>query len=156
MILNLGCGNKTMDGAVNVDVRAGGVRADARMLPFRDGVFGLVCAFDIFEHFTRDGFMGVMAELRRVCIDGAKLEARVPNLTALASCLLSCPDQNDGYVRNIYGGHRWGPDGAWDTHHWGWTPVTFAKDLALSGWAVVSNDEGLNMNVEAVLEGVAA
>jgi SAM-dependent methyltransferase len=149
-MLNLGCGDCPVRGAVNVDLRAGDVVADARGLPFRDGVFNHVAASDVLEHFPRDRFPALMAEIGRVAAPGAWLTVRVPNMEALAVSDRQARHVIEGYVRNIYGGHRWGPDGAWDTHHWGWTPGTLTADLAEHGWDVVSNDRDLNMTVEAV------
>jgi hypothetical protein len=58
----------------------------------------------------------------------------------------------DGLIRNVYGAHRWGPDGAWDTHHWGFTPSSLSVALANVGFTELSNSLELNMVVEAVKE----
>lgn len=149
MILNLGCGDEPERGAVNVDVRAGDVVADVRALPFADGVFDRVHASDVLEHFPQAAFPALMGEIGRVAAPSAVLRVRVPNMEKLAAALLD-GSRPEPFIRNIYGGHRWGPDGAWDAHHWGWTPGTLRSDLAGCGWDVVSIDDELNMTVEAV------
>ncbi|HSH87469.1 MAG TPA: methyltransferase domain-containing protein [Methylophilus sp.] len=45
-------------------------------LPFEDGIFGLVCAFDIVEHVDDDD--GALSELSRVAAPGATLLLSVP------------------------------------------------------------------------------
>jgi SAM-dependent methyltransferase len=45
-------------------------------LPFEDGIFGLVCAFDIVEHVDDDD--GALSELSRVAATGATLLLSVP------------------------------------------------------------------------------
>lgn len=149
MNLNLGCGDVPIDGAVNVDVRCGDVCADIRALPFPTGTFDHIRAFDVLEHFVPDDLPGVFAEIGRVATGGATLHARVPNLRRLA-CDLDDPDIARVVIRNIYGGHRWGPAGSWDCHHWGWTVATLRADLADAGWHLISADEHpRNMVVEA-------
>lgn len=56
----------------------GGLAAQALAdaLPYADGVFGLVCAFDIIEHI--EGDEAAMAELARVAAPGATLLLSVP------------------------------------------------------------------------------
>jgi len=49
---------------------------DARNLPFGDGLFSVVAAFDIIEHFEDDG--RVLDELRRMLAPGATLVFSVP------------------------------------------------------------------------------
>jgi hypothetical protein len=89
---------------------------------------------------------------------------RVPNLLALAKQLVSQSDpmlrgDADGHIsgtiENIYGAHRWGPThapGAWDTHHWGYTPMTLERTLERAGFTVLSNDRRHNMTVVAQKE----
>jgi SAM-dependent methyltransferase len=60
-------------------LRAVGARValgDARALPFGDGSFSVVAAFDIIEHFEDDGT--VLDELRRVLAPGATFVFSVP------------------------------------------------------------------------------
>lgn len=151
MKLNVAAGDLVEPGMVNVDLRpTGQVVADAAALPFRDGAFDHVQALDILEHFPRDRTGPVLDEWHRVtCADGW-LTIKTPNMAALARAILDDLDSTDLYVRNVYGGHRWGPDGAWDTHHWGWTPATIERDLDAHGFEVESNDYQINMTVEAV------
>ena len=55
---------------------ANAVVGHASALPFPDGAFDLVCAFDLLEHVDDDG--GVLAELARVAAPGAALLLSAP------------------------------------------------------------------------------
>lgn len=46
--------------------------------------------------------------------------------------------------RNRNGGHRWGPDGTWETHHTGWTPKMLHAELERTGFLVMNDDGDLN------------
>ncbi len=74
--LNLGCGRRSLDGYVNVDIKGGEVRSDAEVLPFRDGVFDSVLASHVLEHVS--DLTACMNEIHRVLKEDGILEARVP------------------------------------------------------------------------------
>jgi SAM-dependent methyltransferase len=143
--LNLGCGDNVLDEYVNIDLREieGVLSADVRNLPFEDGVADEILALDILEHFPTLEIPDVLAEWYRVLSGSGTLVVRVPNLTVLARKLDT--DEHDNIITNIYGGHRWGPDGAWDTHHTGWTPYSLARDAGLAGFQVGNTDLAPNM-----------
>lgn len=64
---------------VDIDPRGlqlGGVCADALRLPFADGAFDVVAAFDVIEHFADEP--GVIAELVRVLRPSGTLAVSVP------------------------------------------------------------------------------
>lgn len=152
MRLNLGCGDEHEDGWVHIDYRADAadVVADATQLPIASHTATEIRALDLLEHFPHDRTQAVLAEWRRVLAHGGKLTVKVPNIVALARALLARPHWEHAYVRNIYGGHRWGPDGAWDAHHWAWSPETIAHELAEAGYRIVALDDDLNMTVIAL------
>ena len=151
MICNVACGDKPQADMVNVDLRpTGDVVADVAQLPFRDGAFHALVARDILEHFPWYRTGAVLTEWHRVLTVGGWLTLKVPNLERIAITLIERPDAVRVMVNNIYGGHRFGPDGAWDTHHWGWTPDSLEQDLDRYGFEVESNNHEINMTVEAV------
>ncbi len=49
------------------------VLGDLRRLPFADGVFDKGYALDVFEHLSRDGLAGVLAEMARVVRPGGRV-----------------------------------------------------------------------------------
>jgi SAM-dependent methyltransferase len=148
--LNLGCGDDYQEGYVNVDLRddVGDVHCDVRHLPFEDGAADEVLAFDILEHLPPSDSLPCLREWRRVLREGGELKLKVPNMLALAAMIIE-DDRPAMAIRNIYGGHRWGPDGAWDAHHTGWTPKMLHLLLESEGFEVESNDLELNMTVVA-------
>jgi len=84
-ILNLGCGRKMMDGAVNVDISAN-VGADvvhdlARVpWPLPSDTFASVHAYDVIEHL--DDVVRAMEEIHRVGRPGAIVHITVPHFSS--------------------------------------------------------------------------
>jgi len=87
-ILNLGCGKKYINGAVNVDVTPA-TRPDVvhnlnRVpWPFPDSHFRQVQAYDVLEHLT--DLLAVMEEIHRVCEDGAIVHITTPHFSSANS-----------------------------------------------------------------------
>lgn len=146
--LNVGAGDDRREGYVSVDLRpdVADVVAPADRLPYADESVDELLALDVLEHFWRDDVPAVLAEWRRVLRPGGTLTVRVPNLVQLGR-QLARGYEVDTTIRNIYGGHRWGPGGSFDTHHWGWTPITLARDLDAAGFRVHTHDRRANMTV---------
>lgn len=148
--LNLGSGDTRLEGFVNLDLRddVADVVAPADCLPYGSGTVEEIVALDLLEHFPASRTQDVLREWKRVLVPSGRLTIKVPNMVALSEAIV-----NDVLpplmIRNIYGGHRWGPDGAWDAHHTGWTPQMISEELAKAGFDFVSNDEQLNMTVVA-------
>lgn len=155
MKLNVACGAALLRGYVNVDVRRD-VRADVvcdcmGRLPFADASFDEVRVDDFLEHVYPDLQEFVVGEWRRVLRAGGVLVVRVPNLLSISEQIVrGDPGRQALLIRNVYGGHRWGLHGEWDTHHAGWTPELLRLFLAARGFRVVSNDQALNMTAKAV------
>lgn len=148
--LNLGAGDDRREGYLNVDLRVetADLVADVRALPFAAGSADELLAHDVLEHFWRDSVPALLGEWQRVLRTGGLLRVRVPNLPALAALLDT--DQHDQVVENIYGGHRWGPEGAYDTHHWGWSRTSLVRELDRAGFDVQLVDNEPNMTALAV------
>lgn len=83
-VLNLGCGNKPIAGAVNLDV-CDSVEADVvhdlneHPWPFGDNSFTEIHAYDVIEHL--DDVVLVMEELHRVARHRAKIQITVPHFS---------------------------------------------------------------------------
>jgi predicted SAM-dependent methyltransferase len=148
--LNLGAGDDRREGYLNVDLRVetADLVADVRELPFAAGAADELLAQDVLEHFWRDSVPALLGEWQRVLRPGGLLRVRVPNLPVLAALLDT--DQHDQVVENIYGGHRWGPEGAYDTHHWGWSRTSLVRELDRAGFDVQLIDNEPNMTALAV------
>src|ERR1700716_3651812 len=84
-VLNLGCGNKHIAGAVNVDAVAS-TEPDVvhdlnqRPWPLPDAQFSEVHAYDVIEHL--DDVVKTMEEIHRVCRNGAVVLITVPHFSS--------------------------------------------------------------------------
>jgi SAM-dependent methyltransferase len=84
-VLNLGCGEKHIPGAVNVDCDAAAGPdvlhdLDQRPWPFPDDAFADVRANDVLEHL--DSVLSAMEEIHRVCRNGAIVRITVPHYSS--------------------------------------------------------------------------
>jgi SAM-dependent methyltransferase len=84
-ILNLGCGRKFREDAVNLDITTRTSPdlvhdLNQRPWPFADDRFDAVIAADVIEHL--DDVAGTMSELYRVCAPGARLYINVPHFSS--------------------------------------------------------------------------
>jgi len=84
-ILNLGCGRKLMNDAVNVDICAevgATVVHDLAKVPWPlpSGAFRQVYAYDVIEHL--DDVPCTMEEIHRVCRAGARVHITVPHFSS--------------------------------------------------------------------------
>jgi len=83
--LNLGSGRQYRPGAVNVDVTSDTSPdvvhdLNLRPWPFADDRFEHVIATDVIEHLSDT--IATLAELHRVCADGARVELVVPHFSS--------------------------------------------------------------------------
>ncbi len=82
--LNLGCGLKRLEGAVNLDLCAE-VNPDVvhdlnrTPWPFPDGQFSEVLAYDVLEHC--DDVIAAMGEIHRICANDAVVRITVPHFS---------------------------------------------------------------------------
>ena len=85
-ILNLGCGLKKVEGALNVDVRPGvapDLVHDLNLIPwpFGDSQFSEVLAHDVLEHC--DDVIAVLDEIHRICRNDALVKITVPHFSCM-------------------------------------------------------------------------
>ena len=85
--LNLGCGDKILDGYINVDIvdeRAGNkpdINCDVRQLTvFEDNYADEILAVHVVEHFWRWEVQAIIQEWMRVLKPGGKMILECPNL----------------------------------------------------------------------------
>lgn len=157
MKLVVGSGPAPHPDAINMDlgVEFGpDVVADARRLPFRDEVFQHLVAEDVLEHLPREQALVALGEWYRVLRPGGILEVRVPNLHGLAAHIMYWHDKDPAkfavVVENLYGGAKYGPDGMWDRHFWGYSPHSLACVLSELGFAILSQTDAVNFTTKAV------
>lgn len=100
-ILNLGSGNRKINGAINVDLSPHTnpeVVHDLDQLPwpFADSQFSEVHAYDVLEHLA--DVVGAVAEIHRVSSPGARIHITVPHF--------SCDNAFTDPTHRHYFGHR--------------------------------------------------
>jgi ubiquinone/menaquinone biosynthesis C-methylase UbiE len=155
--LNLGAGDDRREGFLSVDLRpeVADVVCDVRKLEhWGDGSVDEILAEDILEHFPQTETAAILVEWARVLRLGGLLTVKCPNMYQLSRAIIAYTDLGRNQVvvdliRNVMGGHRWGPEGSWDTHHWNFTPTTLQGALEAAGFEVLSNDGALNMTTVA-------
>ncbi|WP_372786484.1 methyltransferase domain-containing protein [Phenylobacterium sp.] len=145
MKLNLGCGDKILDGFVNVDVvesRAGkspDVVCDLHKLePFEDATADEVMAIHVVEHFWRWEVLDILKEWVRVLKPGGKMILECPNLISACEAVLADPDNVTGpgpegqtSMWVLYGDPRW--KDPLMVHRWGYTPRSLASIMHQAG-----------------------
>ena len=83
-VLNLGCGRKRIENAINVD-RTGETEPDVvhdlneTPWPFPDSSFQSVNVYDVIEHF--ENVVQIMEEIHRVSRSGARVHITVPHFS---------------------------------------------------------------------------
>jgi SAM-dependent methyltransferase len=143
--LNLGCGDKILDGYVNVDIvqeRAGklpDVNCDIRDLSvFPTGHCDEILAVHVVEHFWRWEVERVLREWVRVLKPGGKMILECPNLISACEEFLRDPDrtsmpgpEGQRTMWVFYGDPRW--TDPLMVHRWGYTPRSLGLLMQAAG-----------------------
>lgn len=143
--LNLGCGDKILEGYVNVDVapsRAGkkpDVLCDLRKLePFDDDSVDEVLSVHVVEHFHRWEILNVLKEWVRVLKPGGKMIIECPNLLSACQEIVNDAAGKTGPGKAaqrtmwvLYGDPNW--EDPLMVHRWAYTPQSLADVMKESG-----------------------
>lgn len=143
--LNLGCGDKILEGYVNVDVAASraGRRPDVlcdlhKLEPFESDSCDEVMAIHVVEHFYRWEVIDVLREWLRVLKPGGRMILECPNLLTACQMVLANPQAAAGpgpegqrSMWVLYG------DPAWRDplmcHRWNYTPDSLRAVMQEAG-----------------------
>jgi ubiquinone/menaquinone biosynthesis C-methylase UbiE len=145
MKLNLGCGDKILEGFVNVDVvesRAGkqpDVICDLHQLtPFEDDSADEIMAIHVVEHFWRWEVVDILKEWTRVLKPGGRMILECPNLVSACQAVLADPENAVGpgpegqrSMWVLYGDPRW--QDPLMVHRWAYTPRSLAMIMHQAG-----------------------
>lgn len=147
--LNLGCGDKILDGFINVDVapsrggRHPDVQCDVRTLD----QFGIeyadeIMAIHLIEHIDRWEVAGVLKRWREVLKTGGKLILETPNLISACKALLADPvnaarpgKSGQMTMWPLYGDPSWRDPLM--MHKWLYTPHSLAELLLEAGFTSI-------------------
>jgi SAM-dependent methyltransferase len=144
--LNLGSGERPLEGFVNVDALENlpgvDVVADiSQRLPFDDGSADLVHASHILEHFSTEDVPRLLHEWRRVLSGGGRLFVAVPDLDVIAHRLVQLrgwfTPPNNPWLGAIYGGQK----DEYDFHKTGFTAPWLAGLLNDAGFGAIKRVE---------------
>ena len=153
--LNLGCGDKILEGYVNVDFaesRKGNkpdVIADLRALRFDPGSADEILSVHVIEHFYPWEAEALLRHWKNILKPNGKLVLECPNILTAAEMLLKDPDRaaradgKDGQLAMwpLYG------DPAWKDplmcHRWGYTPATLIDLLVRCGFRNVRQEPAM-------------
>jgi predicted SAM-dependent methyltransferase len=150
--LNLGCGDKILDGYVNVDVVASrrGVKPDVicdlrRLTAFDDGCADEILAVHVVEHFWRWEVTEVLREWTRVLMPAGRMIVECPNLLSAASELLDDPELRAGAGPEgqrtmwvLYGDPSWRDP--YMVHRWAYTPASLSAVMREAGLEAVRQE----------------
>ena len=84
--LNLGCGNKKIDGFLGIDrflCKGADIIADINLLPFKESTVSEILLDNVIEHII--DIPGLMKELYRVLENNGILTIKTPHFTSFAS-----------------------------------------------------------------------
>ncbi len=151
--LNLGCGDKILDGYVNVDVaasRAGNepdVLSDLRDLAaFEDASADEILSVHVIEHFYRWETLGLLREWVRVLKPGGTMFVECPNLLAACMFIVKEPEtftqegpKGQMGMWALYGDPQW--EDPLMVHRWAFTPQSLAKVMAEAGLVNVRQEQ---------------
>lgn len=82
--INLGCGNKYLDGFINCDI-SNRVKTDVQFdleqpnWPFEDNSIDVITAQHVLEHLSKTGYKTAWQEMYRICKHDAVLEIAFPH-----------------------------------------------------------------------------
>ena len=144
--LNLGCGDKLLEGYINVDVAPSrrGLEPDVlcdlhELSPFENESIDEILSVHVIEHFWRWEVIDILKEWRRVLKPGGQLILECPNLQSACERFLENPEEhakpNEAGQQTMWVFYG---DPAWKDplmiHRWGYTPKSLASVLLEAGF----------------------
>jgi ubiquinone/menaquinone biosynthesis C-methylase UbiE len=133
MKLNLGCGNKKIEGFTGVDIKDADIVSDIRALPFADDSVDEIMAIHVCEHFYIHEIVSTLKEWRRVLKAGGKLEVELPCLDKVLLHFQNGSPTNFTFWA-LYGDPRTHVDGEPALHKWCWSLEQFNGVLKAAGF----------------------
>ena len=116
LVLNLGCGEHRLEGAINIDSRntpAVDVICNVVRLPYRQGSVGRIECYHVIEHLPFTQAQRALRHWFSLLAPGGTIVIECPDFDAAARDYL---DGNEARLGNIFGLQRF----RGDFHLWGW------------------------------------
>jgi predicted SAM-dependent methyltransferase len=133
MRLHLGCGDKHIDGFINVDIRKTSATDITDnvvyLMKFDKKSVDLIYASNVLEHIDKFQYMYAMKNWYRVLKDGGMLRVSVPDFEAMCAYYCQTQDLRSVYP-SLYGGHK----DEYDFHKRCWDFQTLKEDLESVGF----------------------
>jgi predicted SAM-dependent methyltransferase len=126
--LNLGCGNKKVEGFVGVDIKDATIVADIRALPFDDESVDEIMAIHVCEHFYTHEIASVLKEWMRVLKPNGRMVLELPCLDKVLEHFARGSPVNFT-LWPLYGDPRTHVDGEPALHKWCWSIKQFRNLL---------------------------
>lgn len=133
MRLNLGCGNKKIEGFTGVDIKDADIVADIRNLPFDDESVEEIMAIHVCEHFYVTEILSVLKEWRRVLKPGGKMVLELPCLDKVLIHFANGSPENFT-LWPLYGDPNTHKDGEPALHKWCWSKDQMRQLLKAVGF----------------------
>lgn len=151
--LNLGCGDKVLEGFINVDVapaRKGNepdIISDIKNLSvIEDNYADEVMAIHVVEHFYYWEVFDLLKEWKRVLKPGGKIILECPNILHAAKMLLKNPSEATSSTAAASMWVMYGDPGWKDPlmcHRWGYSPDSLKKVLEEVGFKDVMQERAI-------------
>jgi predicted SAM-dependent methyltransferase len=137
MKLHLGCGNKHIEGYINIDIRylPGVDEVDnvARLRKYKSNSISVIYASHVLEHFGRWEYMNVLERWYEILEPNGVLRLGVPDFEEIVNYYQKTKD-----LRVISGMLYGGQDYTENNHFWVWDFNTLKKELMQIGFKSVS------------------
>ena len=134
MKLNLGCGNKKVEGFIGIDIKDADVVADIRKLPYDDNSVDEIMAIHVCEHAFQHEIVAMIREWLRVLKPDGKMALELPCFDKVVKYIRENDVLDDRMVRwPLFGQPETHKDGCEAVHKYCWTRSEFKKMLVYAG-----------------------
>jgi predicted SAM-dependent methyltransferase len=136
MKLHLGCGNKHIEGYINIDIRylpgVDEVNNVGKLRNYNKSSIDVIYASHVLEHFSRWEYMSVLNRWYELLKPNGILRLGVPDFREIVNYYLKNKD-----LRSVSGMLYGGQDYAENNHYWVWDYDTLCEELKSIGFKSV-------------------
>jgi predicted SAM-dependent methyltransferase len=131
--LHLGCGNKHIDGYINIDIRympgVDSIDNVERLRRYKENSVSVIYASHVLEHICRYDYMHTLQRWYELLMPDGILRIGVPDFEAIANYYIKTKD-----LRSISGMLYGGQDYKENFHCWCWDFDTLSRELKSIGF----------------------